>query len=105
MRKSKTLAKIRNGEWVLSTAVAVGGSRIAELAGYVGFDCLWLDMEHKPCSQMDVFHDTLVEERLAHIAVETGHHYVKNYKINVLFVKQVERLLSVLCLGYCISVL
>ena len=56
MRKSKTLAKIRNGEWVLSTAVAVGGSRIAELAGYVGFDCLWLDMEHKPCSQMDVFH-------------------------------------------------
>ena len=56
MRRSKTLEKIRNGGWVLSTAVAVGGSRIAELAGYVGFDCLWLDMEHKPCSQMDVFH-------------------------------------------------
>jgi len=56
MRKSKTLEKIRNGDWVLSTAIAVGGSRIAELAGYVGFDCLWLDMEHKPCSQMDVFH-------------------------------------------------
>lgn len=56
MRKSKTLEKIRNGGWVISTAVAVGGSRIAELAGYVGFDCLWLDMEHKPCSQMDVFH-------------------------------------------------
>ena len=56
MRKSKTLAKIRDGGWALSTAVAVGGSRIAELAGYVGFDCLWLDMEHKPCSQMDVFH-------------------------------------------------
>lgn len=56
MRRSKTLEKIRNGEWALCTAVAVGGSRIAELAGYLGYDCLWLDMEHKPCSQMDVFH-------------------------------------------------
>lgn len=55
MRKSTTLEKIRNGGWALSTAVAVGGSRIAELAGYLGYDCLWLDMEHKPCSQMDVF--------------------------------------------------
>lgn len=56
MRKSKVLEKIRNGDWVLSTAVAVGGSRIAELAGYMGYDCLWLDMEHKPCTQMEVFH-------------------------------------------------
>lgn len=56
MRKSKTLEIIRNGGWVLSTAVAVGGSRIAELAGHLGYDCLWIDTEHKPCSQMDVFH-------------------------------------------------
>ena len=56
MRKSKTLEKIRRGDWALCTAVAVGGSRIAELAGYIGFDCLWIDMEHKPCSQMEVFH-------------------------------------------------
>ena len=56
MRRSKTLDKIRNGGWALSTAVAVGGARVAELAGYIGYDCLWLDMEHKPCSQMDVFH-------------------------------------------------
>lgn len=56
MRKSKTLKKIRNGEWALATAVAVGGSRVAELAGYVGFDCLWLDMEHKPVSQNEIFH-------------------------------------------------
>lgn len=56
MRKSNTLEKIRNGGWALSTAVAVGGSRVAELAGYIGYDCLWLDMEHKPCTQMEVFH-------------------------------------------------
>ena len=56
MRKSKTLEKIRNGGWALCTAVAVGGSRIAELAGHIGFDCLWIDMEHKPCSQDEVFH-------------------------------------------------
>lgn len=56
MRRSKTLEKIRNGGWALCTGLAVGGSRIAEMAGYIGFDCLWVDMEHKPCSQMDVFH-------------------------------------------------
>lgn len=56
MRKSKTLEKIRNGGWALATAVGIGGARVAELAGYIGFDCLWLDMEHKPCSQMDIFH-------------------------------------------------
>lgn len=56
MRKSNTLEKIRNGGWALSTAVAVGGARVAELAGYIGYDCLWLDMEHKPCTQMEVFH-------------------------------------------------
>ncbi|MBE7031187.1 MAG: hypothetical protein E7409_07165 [Ruminococcaceae bacterium] len=56
MRRSKTLEKIRNGDWALSTAVAVGDARVAELAGYIGFDCLWLDMEHKPCSQKEIFH-------------------------------------------------
>lgn len=56
MRKSNVLEKIRNGGWALSTAVAVGGSRVAELAGEIGYDCLWIDMEHKPCTQMEVFH-------------------------------------------------
>lgn len=46
---------IRSGGWALSTGVGVGGSRIAELAGYIGYDCVWLDMEHKPCTQMEVF--------------------------------------------------
>ncbi len=55
MRRSKTLEKIRNGDWALCTAVAFGGSRVAELAGYIGFDCLWIDMEHKPCTGEEVF--------------------------------------------------
>lgn len=56
MRRSKTLEKIRNGGWALSASVKVGGSRMAELAGYIGFDCLWLDMEHTPLEQSDIFH-------------------------------------------------
>lgn len=56
MRCSKTLDKIRKGGWALSTGIAVGDARVAELAGHIGFDCLWLDLEHKPYSQMDIFH-------------------------------------------------
>ncbi len=55
MRKGKTLEIVRQGGWVLSTAIAVGGARAAELAGHMGFDCLWIDMEHKPNSFEDVF--------------------------------------------------
>ncbi|MBQ6544624.1 MAG: hypothetical protein IJL72_02685 [Lachnospiraceae bacterium] len=56
MRRSKTLEKIRNGGWALCTGVAVGGARICELAGHLDYDCLWLDMEHKPFTQMEIFH-------------------------------------------------
>ena len=55
MRKSKTLEKLRNGEYVLSTAIAVGGARAAELAGEIGFDCLWIDTEHKPINEETLF--------------------------------------------------
>lgn len=55
MRRSKTLEIIRGGGYVVATAVAVGGAKIAELAGHVGFPCLWIDMEHKCCSDEDVF--------------------------------------------------
>ena len=59
MRKSKTLEKLRNGEWVLSTAVAVGGARVAELAGQIGFDCLWIYTEHKPIGDEALFNTIL----------------------------------------------
>lgn len=55
MRRSKTLEKLRRGEWVLSTAVAVGGARAAELAGHMGFDCLWIDTEHKPTNSETLY--------------------------------------------------
>lgn len=56
MRRSKTLEKIRNGGWAFCTGVGFGGSRTAELAGYLGYDCIWIDMEHKPFTQDEVFH-------------------------------------------------
>lgn len=59
MRKSKTLEKLRNGKWVISTAVAVGGARVAELAGEIGFDCLWIDTEHKPIGDEALFNTVL----------------------------------------------
>ena len=59
MRRSKTLEIIRNGGWVLMTAVGVGGAPIAELAGHIGFDCLWIDSEHKHNNYEDIYNMVL----------------------------------------------
>ena len=57
MRKSKVLAKLRNGECVISIGISfTSSSRVTELAGLTGFDCLWIDMEHRPFDYDDVFH-------------------------------------------------
>ena len=58
MRKSKILKKLRNDEWVLITSAAILGasSKITELAGSIGFDGLWLDMEHTCYNYDQMFH-------------------------------------------------
>ena len=56
MRKSKVLRKLRSGEWVLSIGTSFTASpRVTELAGLSGFDCLWIDMEHRPFDFGEVF--------------------------------------------------
>ena len=48
MRKSKVLEKLKNGDCV--SVIDIGYfpcSSIVEIAGKIGFDCVWLDMEHK----------------------------------------------------------
>lgn len=46
IRRSKALDKMRNGEVVLSTKVNIADSRVIEIAGLSGIDCIWTDMEH-----------------------------------------------------------
>jgi 4-hydroxy-2-oxoheptanedioate aldolase len=48
MKKNGVLEKLRNGECV--TCVNIGFAPLAslvELAGKIGFDCVWFDMEHR----------------------------------------------------------
>lgn len=57
MRKSKVLRKLRNGERALAVGVTLCPSpKVAEIAGLVGFDCAWVDMEHRELDYKDVFH-------------------------------------------------
>ncbi len=54
MRKSKTLAKLRSGKAVIGAAMNLGPSIIGcGLAGKLGADVLWIDMEHRWFSWQD----------------------------------------------------
>jgi 4-hydroxy-2-oxoheptanedioate aldolase len=56
MRKSKTLEKLRKGLPVIVPVIVLASSKITEIAGLTGFECLWLDTEHNCNGYDDIFH-------------------------------------------------
>lgn len=52
--RSRVLEKLRAGERVSCTKLNLLDPRVAEIAAFSGFDCVWLDMEHVPNSIHDV---------------------------------------------------
>ena len=48
MRPSRVLKKMRSGKPAFSTKTNFADPRIVDLIGMVGFDCIWLCMEHVP---------------------------------------------------------
>jgi len=48
LRPSRMLRKMRAGKPAFSTKTNFGDPRIIELIGMIGFDCIWLCMEHVP---------------------------------------------------------
>ena len=54
MRKSKTLARIRNGEPVRICSLGHVIPAYIKYAAHHGFDCIWLDLEHRAMDQREV---------------------------------------------------
>ena len=54
MRKSKTLARIRNGQSVRMCCLGHFIPFYVKHAAHFGFDCIWLDMEHRNFSDREV---------------------------------------------------
>lgn len=54
MRKSKTLAKIRSGETVRMCALGHFIPAFVKHAAYYKYDCIWLDLEHRAMSELQV---------------------------------------------------
>ena len=54
MRKSKTLARIRNKETVRMCCLGHYIPMFVKHAAHNGFDCIWLDLEHRNFSDRDV---------------------------------------------------
>lgn len=54
MRSSKTLAKIRNHETVRMCSLGHYIPAFVKHAAHFGFDCIWLDLEHRNIADRDV---------------------------------------------------
>lgn len=54
MRKSRTLAKIRNNETVRMCCLGHLVPAFVKFAAHCDFDCIWLDLEHRHMSDRDV---------------------------------------------------
>lgn len=54
MRKSKTLARLRNNETVRMCCLGHFVPAFVKFAAHCGYDCIWLDMEHRNFSDRDV---------------------------------------------------
>jgi 4-hydroxy-2-oxoheptanedioate aldolase len=54
MRKSKTLARLRNNETVRMCCLGHYIPAFVKHAAHFGFDCIWLDLEHRNWSPRDV---------------------------------------------------
>ncbi|MBR2342873.1 MAG: aldolase [Clostridia bacterium] len=48
LRKSKVIAKTKEGKCAFSFKLNLSDPRCAEIAAMSGIDCLWIDMEHVP---------------------------------------------------------
>lgn len=46
MRQSRVLNKLRSDQPVMTFKINLADARVCDLAAMMGFDCLWLDMEH-----------------------------------------------------------
>jgi 4-hydroxy-2-oxoheptanedioate aldolase len=56
MRESRVLKKLRSNGVALATSVGfTNSSKVTELVGLLGFDCIWIDMEHRPLDYEQVF--------------------------------------------------
>lgn len=51
---SKMIAKLRADQLVTSIKLNISDIIVAEIAGMVGFDCIWVDMEHCPADFREI---------------------------------------------------
>jgi len=50
MRESKVMNKVRNGGYALCTQVGSAAAPFVGMAAQIGYDCVWIDQEHKAIS-------------------------------------------------------
>lgn len=54
LRPSRVLRRLRAGETATCVKINLADPAVVQIAGQVGFDCVWLDLEHVPHSIRDI---------------------------------------------------
>jgi len=87
LHKNRVLQKLRNKEVVLSVSLTpICSGKVAELIGMLGFDCLWIDMEHQDFSYDQVYEACLAcratgMEPMVRIRREGRHSCFRGYEV------------------------
>lgn len=86
LKPNRVLARLRAGRYVLcSSSTPYASPKIAEMMGLIGFDCLWIDMEHQDYSWDQAFHMALAcrasgMEPMIRVRKEGDHSYFRAFE-------------------------
>lgn len=86
LRPNRVLERIRAGKYVLcSSPTPYPSPKIPEMMGLMGFDCIWIDMEHQDFSYDQVFNMCLAAratgmEPMVRIRKEGDHSYPRAFE-------------------------
>ena len=61
-RLARITEKIRNGQPVVGIFVLLADASVSEIAGYAGFDFVWIDSEHGMMDRREIYHHVLAAQ-------------------------------------------
>lgn len=86
LRPNRVLARIRAGQYVLcGSPTPYSSPKIPEVMGLIGFDCIWIDMEHQDYSYDQVFNMCLASratgmEPMIRVRKEGDHSFFRAFE-------------------------
>lgn len=87
LRRSKILQNFKVGTPSICAAVNTGSSRAVEIAGLLGYDCMWIDAEHTAADWQEIEHMVTackMTDMDSFVRISKGHYnnYIKPFELD-----------------------